>query len=144
MFEKHLWKSDILSKDAARWPAFLLKMSLFHRCFLNILQGKTKYLVLSLISSHKHRWRFSLISVWICLEAVFQRCTYENVFWKYAANLQDNTHAEVWFCACFFHKIFFLYFNWPNFFLWLSLLLEISGNMCIVIICYPVCDVINF
>ena len=26
----------------------------------------------------------------------------------------------------------------------LTLLLEILGNMCIVTICYPVCDVINF
>ena len=25
MFEKHLWKSDILSKDAGRQPASLLK-----------------------------------------------------------------------------------------------------------------------
>ena len=24
MFEKHLWKSDVLSKDAGRWPASLL------------------------------------------------------------------------------------------------------------------------
>ena len=30
-------------------------------------------------------------------EAVTQRCSYEKVFWKYAANLQENTHAEVWF-----------------------------------------------
>ena len=41
MFEKHLWKSDILS----RRPASLLKMSLFHRCFSNILLVKTNYLV---------------------------------------------------------------------------------------------------
>ena len=27
---------------------------------------------------------------------------------------------------------------------YLILLLEISGNMCIVIVCYPVCDVVNF
>ena len=32
MFEKHLWKSDILSKDADHRPGSLLKMSLFHRC----------------------------------------------------------------------------------------------------------------
>ena len=37
MFEKQLWKSDILNKDAA---ASLLKMSLFH-----ILLVKTNYLV---------------------------------------------------------------------------------------------------
>ena len=24
-----------------------------------------------------------------------QTCSKENVFWKYAANLQENTHAEV-------------------------------------------------
>ena len=26
-----------------------------------------------------------------------QRCFWEKVFWKYAANLQENTQAEVWF-----------------------------------------------
>ena len=40
MFEKHLWKSDILRKDAGRWPASFLKMSFFHRCFSNILLVK--------------------------------------------------------------------------------------------------------
>ena len=30
-------------------------------------------------------------------EAAVQRCSYEKVFWKYTANLQDNTHAKVWF-----------------------------------------------
>ena len=34
--------------------------------------------------------------------------------------------------------------NWLNFFVWLSLLLEISGNMCIWVVCYPVCDIMNF
>ena len=33
--------------------------------------------------------------------------------------------------------------NWQNFFVWLPLLLEILGNMCIAIICFPGCDVIN-
>ena len=28
-------------------------------------------------------------------EATLQRCSWEKVFWKYAANLQENTHAEV-------------------------------------------------
>ena len=45
MFEQHLWKSDILSKDAGHWQASLLKMSLFHRCCSNILLVKTNYLV---------------------------------------------------------------------------------------------------
>ena len=34
--------------------------------------------------------------------------------------------------------------NWPNFTVWLSFLLEILGNMCIAIVCFPDCDVINF
>ena len=28
-------------------------------------------------------------------ESAIQRCPYENVFRKYAANLQENTHVEV-------------------------------------------------
>ena len=34
--------------------------------------------------------------------------------------------------------------NRPNLFVWLSPPLEIISDMCIVIICCPVCDVINF
>ena len=30
-------------------------------------------------------------------EAAFQRYSQEQVFWKYAANLQENIHAAVWF-----------------------------------------------
>ena len=31
----------------------------------------------------------------------FQRCSYKTLFWKYAANLQENAHAEVWFQQSF-------------------------------------------
>ena len=41
MFEKHLQKSDILSKDAGHRPAYLLKMTFFHRFFSNILLVKS-------------------------------------------------------------------------------------------------------
>ena len=43
-------------------------------------------------------------------------------------------------------KIFLLsrYLNWRSFIVWLSLLCEISGNMCIGIVCKPGCDVMNF
>ena len=37
-----------------------------------------------------------------------------------------------------------LYFIWLNFIAWLPLLLEILSNMCIVIICCPLWDVIDF
>ena len=30
-------------------------------------------------------------------EAALQMCSYKKVFWKYAANLQENTHAKVRF-----------------------------------------------
>ena len=31
--------------------------------------------------------------------------------------------------------------NWPNFIVWLLLLFETLDNVCIVIVCFPVCDV---
>ena len=30
-------------------------------------------------------------------EATLKRCSYKSVSWKYAANLEENNHAEVWF-----------------------------------------------
>ena len=36
------------------------------------------------------------------------------------------------------------FYNWPNLVVWLLLLLELFGNMCILIIRLPVCDVMNF
>ena len=30
-------------------------------------------------------------------EAAHFRCSYKKVFWNYAANLQENTHAQMWF-----------------------------------------------
>ena len=29
-------------------------------------------------------------------EAVLHKCSYEKMFWKYGANLQENINAEVW------------------------------------------------
>ena len=34
-------------------------------------------------------------------EAAHQRCSYIKLFWKYAANLQENTHVKVCFQKCF-------------------------------------------
>ena len=34
--------------------------------------------------------------------------------------------------------------NWPNLIAWLPLFLEILGNVCIAIVCYPGCDVMDF
>ena len=32
----------------------------------------------------------------IFIKAALQSCSFEKVFWKYAVNLQENNHAEVW------------------------------------------------
>ena len=45
MFETHLWKSDILSKDVGHRPASLIKMALFHRCFPNIVFEKLSHIL---------------------------------------------------------------------------------------------------
>ena len=34
--------------------------------------------------------------------------------------------------------------NWPNSIVWLPLRFEILHDMCIIIACFPICDVINF
>ena len=46
----------------------------------------------------------------------------------------------------FSRKIFLMLhsINWPNFIAWLPSLLEIFGSMCIAIVCFPGCEVINF
>ena len=46
----------------------------------------------------------------------------------------------------FWRKMFLLlhFINWPNFIAWLLLLREVLTNMCIVIVWWPDCDVINF
>ena len=41
--------------------------------------------------NHNHVWKIEKI------EAATQRCSYEKKFWKYAENLNENTHAEVQF-----------------------------------------------
>ena len=48
-----------------------------------------------------------------------------------------------YFVYDFSRKIFLTSYsiNWPNFIAWLPLLLEILGNMFIIVICLPACDV---
>ena len=51
-----------------------------------------------------------------------------------------HTLHDIW------RKVFLLLYsiNWPNFIVWLYLLCDILGNMCIAIVCWPGCDVISF
>ena len=48
------------------------------------------------------------------------------------------------FCLIFWRKFILLLYsiNWPNSIVWLPLLREILGNMCIAVVSYPGCDVI--
>ena len=48
------------------------------------------------------------------------------------------------FAYDFLRKTHIKFVNWSNFIVWLPLLLEILANMCIAIVCFPGCDVINF
>ena len=72
------------------------------------------------------------------------------VYTLYEAFIKTKRGMQLALLPHFLHNIWRKIFltlhsiNWPNFIVWLSLLLEILGNICIVIICCPVCDVINF
>ena len=72
------------------------------------------------------------------------------VFIAYLAFLNNKRGLDLVFLPHFLHnfriKVFLslYYFNWPLFTVWLSLLREILGNMCIAIVCWPACEVMNF
>ena len=63
-------------------------------------------------------------------------------FKKRDLELVSLTH----FLHDFWRRIFLLLnsITWPYFNVWLPLLREILDNMCIVIVCWPGCDVLNF
>ena len=44
------------------------------------------------------RYKVNLVLLeFVCpINATLYRCSKKMVFWKYAANLQENIHAEVW------------------------------------------------
>ena len=65
-------------------------------------------------------------------------CNMWNVF------LRSETSFSTSFSAWFSKKSISLAIKRPNFIVSLSLLREISGNISIVIVCQPDCDVINF
>ena len=76
-----------------------------------------------------------------CLPLAFTFC---KAFYKTkrGRELVSIPHFSDEFLTKVFLRLYFI--NWPNFIVWLPLLLEIMGTICIVIICWPVCDVINF
>ena len=89
---------------------------------------------------------FWLSSTWTCHKN--KLCETSN-YWSRNIDFLKKTLGLVsppYFVHNFWREIFLMLYsiNWPNFVVWLSLLLQISGNMCTVIVCYPVCNVINF
>ena len=44
-------------------------------------------------------------------EAALQRYSLEKVFWKHAANLQENNYAKVWSANAYTSKIFEMFGN---------------------------------
>ena len=66
------------------------------------------------------------------------------LFWKTKSGLELVFLPH--FLHNFYRKIFISGYsiNWPHAILWLPLIPEISNNVCMVILCYPGCDVINF
>ena len=65
------------------------------------------------------------------------------IYWNQGADHFFLCHAQLfpYFLQDFSKKNIF---HGPTFIVWLRLRLEILCNVCIVIICFPVCDVINF
>ena len=59
---------------------------------------------------------------------------------------ESETSISTTFFAWFFKQLFLVLYsiNWPDFIVWLLLLFDITCNMFIVIVCYPVCDITNF
>ena len=71
--------------------------------------------------------RLQTVDLQICLVLIF---------------LKGSEARLLYHILYFWRKIFLIlnFINWPNFIIWLSLLLEILGNICIVVICCPVCN----
>ena len=58
------------------------------KSFFQRISWKTNLTLISVYLNIKFQLVFS--------EAAVQRCSQEKAFWKYVANLLENTHAEVW------------------------------------------------
>ena len=58
-----------------------------------------------LILKHQKHWGYLFMFYVLDFpEAPLQRCSYKKVLWKYATNLQENTHAEVWLQISFLYE----------------------------------------
>ena len=65
--------------------------------------------------------------------------------WSFFKNKKRSRSSLLASFSIFLKKILLTLYsiNWPNLIIWLPLLFYVSGNMFNLIVCYPVCDVIN-
>ena len=74
------------------WSLLLIKLQVFRPATLLIQVFSYKYCEILKTPILK----IICVRLLLTTEAVVQRCSWEKVFWKYAANLLENIHAEVW------------------------------------------------
>ena len=105
------------------------------------------YFWINILKFYMYIYIFCLAS-WGLLKVIETKLQTTCFTW-YKAFLKNKRGLELVFLPHFLRnfgrKIFLLYsITWPNFNVWLPLLREILGNMCIAIVCQPGCDIINF
>ena len=85
-------------------------------------------------------------NVLIALNSFFQNVLIALNFVKLLIQRYSGNSSSTTFCIFIFHeKCFSFYIQLTDqIFFWLLLLLEILGNMCTAVVCFPGCDVINF
>ena len=83
--KNHLWKSNIIIKDAGRWSVSLLKMSLYHNYFLANFASKIQLYIWLL-----HSWNIEasagngfdqILNIFIMYYAFISHCPESNLYW---------------------------------------------------------------
>ena len=119
----------------------------------NYTQNKVKKLVANLFLKSQNLpyiWIISLKFYMICFQFMSKSWA-TKIYWNYGADHLILPHINLFWKKISLPHIlhdlwrekFFTLLNEPNFFVWLPLLLEISGNTCIAIIRFPFDDAIN-
>ena len=85
-FQEYYWRSRNLNE------AIQFKMTLER---VNFIGYKT--ILVAKVIHPNHIVPIIFKGIFWYPEVAFQKCSKEKLLWKYAANLQENTHAEVWF-----------------------------------------------
>ena len=112
MFEKHLWKSDILSENEGHWPASLLKMSLFHGCFSNIFLKKTQipgFYISETLVENWSKFNHDFTKAWTRL---FQKIYPVFLGIKSPRGKKSQVNFALGFWDL--QNVFFFFFNWNS------------------------------